>query len=166
MGVYTGNALLLRYVQILHLPPSEDTMLGMTAGRVRTSLPRQNVRSLLPCKLPLGISVLLQGEFSWPGNLYLHSNTVAFSVMVYRPSLSAHRFRIPHIAAIIYLLFASAVASYLWWWMDRENKRRDAILAGVATSKEDDGETDKASESSPEKRQRQGDRHIRYRYVI
>ncbi|KAF8195576.1 major facilitator superfamily domain-containing protein [Pholiota molesta] len=50
-------------------------------------------------------------------------------VLVYRPSLNANRFRKPHIIAIGYLLFAILVTLYLSTWMNRENKRRDRILA-------------------------------------
>ncbi|KAF9452888.1 MFS general substrate transporter [Macrolepiota fuliginosa MF-IS2] len=80
-------------------------------------------------------------------------------VLIYRPSLSAHRFRTPHIIAIGYLLFSVLVASYLWWWMSRENARRTSILAARGEKNEDE------EELTPEEKQRQGDRALRYRYV-
>ncbi|KAI0051402.1 MFS general substrate transporter [Auriscalpium vulgare] len=49
-------------------------------------------------------------------------------VLLYRPAYAAHHFRKPHIIAVGYLLFAVAVASALWVWMDRENRRREAVI--------------------------------------
>ncbi|TFK40781.1 major facilitator superfamily domain-containing protein [Crucibulum laeve] len=77
-------------------------------------------------------------------------------VLIYRPNLSAHRFRTPHIIAIGYLLFSVLVAAYLSTWMSRENRRRDRVLK----------ESKEEIEPSPEERQRLGDRNLRYRYVI
>ncbi|KAJ7069706.1 major facilitator superfamily domain-containing protein [Mycena amicta] len=71
-------------------------------------------------------------------------------VLVYRPDLSAHRFRKPHLISIGYLLFAVAVTTYLWTWMSRENKRRDAL--GEAKVQEDE--------------ERLGDRSVKYRYFV
>ena len=82
-------------------------------------------------------------------------------VLIYRPSFQAHHFRKPHIIAIGYVLFALAVASYLWWFMDKENHARDLILL----SRGEKGEI-LDSEETEEEIQRQGDRHIRYRYQI
>ncbi|KAF7365197.1 MFS general substrate transporter [Mycena venus] len=81
-------------------------------------------------------------------------------VLIYRPELSAHRFRKPHIIAIGYLLFAAAVAAYLWVWMSRENKRRD-LLAGERGEKQS---LDTAEDEVQQ--QRLGDRSVLYRYVI
>ncbi|RXW22875.1 hypothetical protein EST38_g2973 [Candolleomyces aberdarensis] len=78
-------------------------------------------------------------------------------VLIYRPNLSAHRFRTPHLISIGYLLFAILVTIYLATYMSRENKRRDEVLA---TSEVE------IPLSTPEQRQEQGDREIRYRYVI
>ncbi|KAF8967163.1 major facilitator superfamily domain-containing protein [Flammula alnicola] len=78
-------------------------------------------------------------------------------VLVYRPSLSGHRFRKPHIIAIGYLVFAILVTVYLSTWMRRENRRRDLVLS---QSK------DEYEAPSAEDRQRLGDRHPHYRYVI
>ncbi|KAJ7044150.1 major facilitator superfamily domain-containing protein [Mycena alexandri] len=79
-------------------------------------------------------------------------------VLIYRPAFSAHRFRKPHIIAIGYLLFAAAVAAYLWTWMSRENKRRD-LLAAEHGKERLENEEDK-------EQQRLGDRSDSYRYVI
>jgi hypothetical protein len=57
------------------------------------------------------------------------------------------------------LLFATIVASYLWIFMARENKRRDALLP-----KEKD--TDAKESLSSEEARRLGDRDINYRYVL
>ncbi|CAA7261574.1 unnamed protein product [Cyclocybe aegerita] len=62
-------------------------------------------------------------------------------VLIYRPNLSAHHFRIPHIIAIGYLLFSVLVTIYLYKEVD------DSLF-------------------TPEERQRLGDRHPSYRYVI
>ncbi|THH16559.1 hypothetical protein EW146_g4101 [Bondarzewia mesenterica] len=50
-------------------------------------------------------------------------------VLLYRPAYSAHHFRKPHIISIGYLVFSVAVASYLWTWMARENRRRSRLIA-------------------------------------
>ncbi|KAJ3575344.1 hypothetical protein NP233_g1151 [Leucocoprinus birnbaumii] len=80
-------------------------------------------------------------------------------VLIYRPSLSANRYRKPHLIAIGYLLFSVLVASYLWWWMSKENKRRAEILRDRKEKGED------GPELSPEEKQRLGDRALGYRYV-
>ncbi|KAJ6559172.1 major facilitator superfamily domain-containing protein [Mycena vulgaris] len=80
-------------------------------------------------------------------------------VLIYRPEFSAHRFRKPHIISIGYLLFAAAVATYLWVWMSRENKRRDLLAANSSKERKLDDEDDKLQ-------QRLGDRSVLYRYVI
>jgi MFS family permease len=77
-------------------------------------------------------------------------------VLIYRPNLSANRFREPHIIAIGYLLFSVLVTLYLFTWMTRENKRRD----NAASNSKDTYEP-----SSDEEKQRLGDRHPNYRYV-
>ncbi|KAJ7134646.1 major facilitator superfamily domain-containing protein [Mycena epipterygia] len=74
-------------------------------------------------------------------------------VLIYRPEFAAHGFRKPHIIAIGYLVFAAAVATYLWVWMARENKRRDSIAA-------------EKSDASTAEEERLGDRSVLYRYVI
>ena len=79
------------------------------------------------------------------------------SVLIYRPSLQAHRFRTPHIIAIGYLLFSVLITIYLWTWMSRENKRRDLVLGREKGDAEVLTSTD---------RQRLGDRDLHYRYVI
>ncbi|KAF4617158.1 hypothetical protein D9613_005941 [Agrocybe pediades] len=81
-------------------------------------------------------------------------------VLIYRPNLSAHRFRVPHIISIGYLLFSVLVALYLWTWMAHANKKRDAQQA------EDNKDIDSLVASTPEERLRLGDRHPNYRYVI
>ncbi|GAA5934073.1 hypothetical protein JCM10213_008517 [Rhodosporidiobolus nylandii] len=43
-------------------------------------------------------------------------------VLVYRPDLNAHFFRLPHGIAILYTGFGMAVAGFLWWTMARANK--------------------------------------------
>lgn len=78
-------------------------------------------------------------------------------VLIYRPSLQAHRFRTPHIIAIGYLLFSVLVTIYLWTWMSRENKRRDLVLA------QEEGDAEVLTSAD---RQRLGDRDLHYRYVI
>ncbi|PPQ91679.1 LOW QUALITY PROTEIN: hypothetical protein CVT25_012892 [Psilocybe cyanescens] len=77
-------------------------------------------------------------------------------VLIYRPNFSAHRFRKPHIIAIGYLTFSALVTVYLYTWMTRENRKRDAA---AREGKEVDVKT------TVEERQRLGDRHPNYRYV-
>jgi hypothetical protein len=50
-------------------------------------------------------------------------------VLIYRPALSAHYFRTPHIIAIGYLTFSLVVASLLWYHMASANRRRAEIIA-------------------------------------
>jgi hypothetical protein len=99
-------------------------------------------------------------------------------VLIYRPSLNGHFFRTPHIGgshmslwilmdmqnwlsfftlvAIIYALSAIVIASWLWFWMARENKRRDAL----------DPKEVHAVPKLNEKGQPLGDRHPAYRFII
>ncbi|KAF8147333.1 major facilitator superfamily domain-containing protein [Mycena galopus ATCC 62051] len=81
-------------------------------------------------------------------------------VLIYRPEFAAHRFRKPHIIAIGYLLFAAAVATYLWVYMSRENKRRELLAADHDEKRSLDTAEDEVLQ------QRLGDRSILYRYVI
>ncbi|KAJ7935667.1 major facilitator superfamily domain-containing protein [Mycena leptocephala] len=79
-------------------------------------------------------------------------------VLIYRPQFSGHGFRKPHIIAIGYLLFAAAVATYLWVWMSRENKRRDLLAA--------DRKKGSLEAEDEVQEQRLGDRSVLYRYVM
>ncbi|KAJ7505302.1 major facilitator superfamily domain-containing protein [Mycena galericulata] len=81
-------------------------------------------------------------------------------VLIYRPQFAAHTFRKPNIIAIGYLLFAAAVATYLWVWMSRENKRRDLLVAERGKERDSD-----ATEEDEAQQRRLGDRSIFYRYV-
>jgi hypothetical protein len=76
-------------------------------------------------------------------------------VLIYRPEWSGNKFRKPHIISIGYLAFAVLVAVYLWAWMNKENKRRDALIK----SGEDKDQLDDAAE-----RVDQGDKHVTWRY--
>ena len=129
-----------------------------TAGLERTSLlkPSELWRSL--CKSQLAISEQLLGEKLLHGLFPTFLNTLSTtSVLIYRPSLQAHRFRTPHIIAIGYLLFSVLVTIYLWTWMSRENKRRDLVLS------QEKGDAEVLTIAD---RQRLGDRDLHYRYVI
>ncbi|KAJ7212094.1 major facilitator superfamily domain-containing protein [Mycena pura] len=75
-------------------------------------------------------------------------------VLIYRPEFSGDGFRKPHIIAIGYLVFGATVATYLWVWMSRENKRREQLAAS------------RDKEYIDEDEQRLGDRSILYRYVV
>lgn len=78
-------------------------------------------------------------------------------VLVYRPSLNAHFYRIPHIIAIGYTIFGMLVAAYLWAYMGRKNTQRAALRAagGEQTEKMVEGEA-----------RLLGDRHPSYVYQI
>ncbi|KAJ7761491.1 major facilitator superfamily domain-containing protein [Mycena maculata] len=82
-------------------------------------------------------------------------------VLIYRPAFSAHTFRKPNIIAIGYLLFAAAVATYLWVWMSHENKRRDLLVADGGKERDLD-----VADEDEDEQHRLGDRSIFYRYVI
>jgi len=55
-------------------------------------------------------------------------------------------------------------ASYLWWWMNKENQRRDEILIALKEKAEGEGRGD--WELSAEEQQKLGDRALQYRYVF
>ncbi|KAG9091592.1 hypothetical protein FRC06_000494 [Ceratobasidium sp. 370] len=76
-------------------------------------------------------------------------------VLIYRPKWAGNKYRKPHIISIGYLLFALLVTLYLWSWMSRENRRRDA-LPGQREEKRD--------LDDPNERVDQGDRYIGWRY--
>ncbi|KZV98850.1 MFS general substrate transporter [Exidia glandulosa HHB12029] len=86
-------------------------------------------------------------------------------VLVYRPSLSANRFRKPHLISIGYLIFGALVAAYLWTWMARENKRRAVVRQNLAKTQPEDVEK-QAVEADREERLLQGDRHVSYVYQV
>lgn len=74
-------------------------------------------------------------------------------MLIYRPSLNANRFRVPHIISIGYLIFAIIVATYLAITLKRENERRDRIINSGKTGEQKTNGYDL------------GDRDICYRYV-
>ncbi|KAF8903161.1 major facilitator superfamily domain-containing protein [Gymnopilus junonius] len=78
-------------------------------------------------------------------------------VLVYRPNLAGNHYRKPHAIAIGYLVFAVIITLYLFSWMTLENRRRERL--------EETNDGKEAYESAEEK-QRLGDRHPNYRYVI
>jgi hypothetical protein len=86
-------------------------------------------------------------------------NLTVSRVLIYRPNLSAHRFRVPHIISIGYLVFAILAASYLYFWMSKENQRRDQLQLSKQDSEESLPSTDKKGYSL-------GDRSLRYRFVV
>lgn len=80
-------------------------------------------------------------------------------VLIYRPDFAKNHYRKPHIIAIGYLLFAAASVGYLWYFLNKENKRKEVLLserkAEGLGSVEDD-----------EERLRLGDWHITHRYIM
>jgi len=81
-------------------------------------------------------------------------------VLIYRPSFAAHNYRKPHIIAIGYVAFGGLVASYLWFWMARENRRRDAL-------EENGGEKGTGVNAAESSEDLIGsDRAISYRYQV
>ncbi|EJD40921.1 MFS general substrate transporter [Auricularia subglabra TFB-10046 SS5] len=84
-------------------------------------------------------------------------------VLVYRPSLSAHRFRTPHIISIGYLVFGALVAAYLWAAMARQNRLRAAARQSADANL---AEKQPSSYDDSEERLIQGDRHISYTYQV
>ncbi|KAJ3864791.1 major facilitator superfamily domain-containing protein [Lentinula novae-zelandiae] len=99
---------------------------------------------------------------SWPGENVAGQTKRAVAVAmqitfgdigaIAGPNFAGHDYRKPHIIAIGYLLFSIIVASYLRFWLARDNKDKDAKM------------TEESAESIKD-RQRLGDRHILYRYV-
>ncbi|CAE6494197.1 unnamed protein product [Rhizoctonia solani] len=77
-------------------------------------------------------------------------------VLIYRPEWSANRFRKPHIISIGYLAFAIIVTAWLWFWMTRENQRRERLMVG--------DEKGSVQEMGAEERIDRGDLHIGWRY--
>ena len=87
-------------------------------------------------------------------------------VLIYRPDFAANNYRKPHIIAIGYLCFAIAVASYLWIWMSRENRRRDAAQAKTSGKLEALESPEKSQEDLWREKERMGDRYPDYRYQV
>ena len=75
-------------------------------------------------------------------------------VLLYRPSFSAHRFRMPHMIAIGYLT-SIVIASTLWYFMASENRRRVEIISAG-----------KDEEVGHETKVLLGDREIHRRYRV
>ncbi|KZT40659.1 MFS general substrate transporter [Sistotremastrum suecicum HHB10207 ss-3] len=86
----------------------------------------------------------------------------ATGVLIYRPSFAVDNYRKPHIIAIGYVVFGALCASYLWFWMARENRRRDAIEAEVAGGEKGDARDRTESRENLVS----SDRNLRYRYQI
>jgi hypothetical protein len=88
------------------------------------------------------------------------------SVMIYRPTptyFARHNYRIPHIITLGYVVGAIGVTAALWFFLNRANKRRDA-LAGDA---EKTSLAKQTFETVPlEERLSLGDRHPAYRYQV
>ncbi|KZS90534.1 MFS general substrate transporter [Sistotremastrum niveocremeum HHB9708] len=83
-------------------------------------------------------------------------------VLIYRPSFAVDNYRKPHIIAIGYVVFGALCASYLWFWMARENRRRDAIESEVAGGEKGDARDRTESRENLVS----SDRNLRYRYQI
>lgn len=88
------------------------------------------------------------------------------STLIYRPTptyFARHNYRIPHCITLGYIVGAIVVAGSLWFFLNRANKRRDAIAADSEKS----GLTASTFEAVPlEERLLHGDRHPAYRYQI
>ncbi|EJU03245.1 MFS general substrate transporter [Dacryopinax primogenitus] len=82
-------------------------------------------------------------------------------VLVYRPDLAGNLYRTPHIVAMAYLVFGSLVAGWLWFWLNKENLRREKVLS-------EKGEKQEAQEGNDglEERRRFGDRDVRWKYQL
>ncbi|KAI0034640.1 major facilitator superfamily domain-containing protein [Vararia minispora EC-137] len=78
-------------------------------------------------------------------------------VLIYRPAWSFDHYRVPHIVAMGYLLFAITIASVLWWRMTNENRRKEKVLELEPGAAEKIGEAERV---------RLGDRWIGWRYVV
>lgn len=83
--------------------------------------------------------------------------------MIYRPSFSAHHYRKPHIITVVYLVGAATVAGLLWFFLNRANKRRDALEIKDSDLKI---KKDHYDEAGLEDRLRLGDRHPDWRYQL
>ncbi|KZT56372.1 MFS general substrate transporter [Calocera cornea HHB12733] len=83
-------------------------------------------------------------------------------VLVYRPDLAANLYRTPHIVAMAYLVFGSLVAGWLWFWLDKENKRREVVLSDRSEKgvEKEDGADD------VDARRKLGDRDLRWKYQL
>ncbi|KZP01379.1 MFS general substrate transporter [Calocera viscosa TUFC12733] len=83
-------------------------------------------------------------------------------VLVYRPELAGNLYRTPHGIAMAYLVFGSLVAGWLWFWLNKENKRRERVLSerGEKGLEKEEGVND------VEERRRLGDRDLRWKYQL
>ncbi|KAJ7672731.1 major facilitator superfamily domain-containing protein [Mycena rosella] len=133
-GVYTGNALLL-------------------------SWPGENVSAQTKRAVAVALQITVGDIGAIAGWIFL---TLPRSILYIQTQYLACLFTgRTHIIAIGYLLFAAAVATYLWVWMARENKRRDLLVANDGKGRDlDAGEEDRVQQ------ERLGDRSVFYRYVI
>lgn len=138
LGVYTGNAILLRFVSLPPLPPSFTH--GESGSR---SWPAENISG----QTKRAVGVALQITIGDLG--------AVTGVLLYRPAYSAHRFRKPHIIAIGYLTLSIVVAAALWRRLAGENRRRaETIAAG------------KDEEVDYDTKVLLGDRDVHWRYTV
>ena len=80
-----------------------------------TSQPRENVSGQTKRAVAVAMQITIGDTGAIAG------------VLIYRLAFAGHLYRKPHITAIGYLLFAIAVAMYLYTWTRRENNRRDRL---------------------------------------
>lgn len=76
-------------------------------------------------------------------------------MLVYRPSLSANFFRIPHLISIGYIVFGIIIAASLSFFMGRENQRRE-LASGVVVHEGEKGEIEEGV----------GEKSLSYRYQL
>jgi len=120
-----------------------------TGNALLLSWPAENISSQTKCAVAVALQIPI-GDLG-----------AIVGVLVYRPDLAGNLYRTSHIIAMAYLVFGSLVAGWLWFWLNKENKRRESTLR-------DRGE--KASVEvgvkTAEDRRRLGDRHLRWKYEL
>lgn len=79
-------------------------------------------------------------------------------MLIYRPSLNANFFRVPHIIALSFTFGGILIATFLWLKMAKDNRDRAAKRA--ETGQHDLHETVLSGE------RRVGDKHVSYTYQI
>ena len=138
LGVYTGNALLLRFIS----HPLTPSIVYSRPAWTR-SWPAENISG----QTKRAVGVALQITIGDLG--------AVTGVLLYRPAYAAHRFHKPHIIAIGYLTLSIVTAGGLWFGMARENRRRAEIIAAG-----------KDEEVDYETKVLLGDRGVHWRYTV
>ncbi|KAF8577535.1 MFS general substrate transporter [Ramaria rubella] len=117
-----------------------------TANAMILSWPGENVSAQTKRAIALAMQISL-GDLDY----------LPTGVLVYRPNLSAHNYRTPHIVALGYTVLTALATLALWTLMSRQNMRRDEARVELSGDSED---------KAVIRRRELGDRHPAWRYRL